>query len=99
MLCRHPRFDDGGLPLSLHLHLQTPLLIQLVTGFQDPWSADDPDDATLDNPAWRYFGWSLMKGKLDWMLLRRLTVVSKDLGNHDYSASDHKLLFADVKWG
>lgn len=67
-------------------------------GFVDPWVADNPDHATLDNPAWRFFGRSLMKGKLDWMLLRRLRVMHKDLTNHDYSASDHKLLWVDVEW-
>jgi hypothetical protein len=37
-----------------------------------------------------------MKGKLDWLLLRRLAVSATDMGNHDYSASDHKWLSADV---
>ena len=40
-----------------------------------------------------------MKGKLDWMLLRDMAVLDKQLANHDFSASDHKLLFVDVEWG
>lgn len=51
---------------------------------------------TLDNPAYRVMGVSLMKGKLDWLLLRRLAVTATGMGNHDYSASDHKWLSADV---
>lgn len=73
-------------------------MIECCAGFQDPWQASNPDHATLDNPAWRWFGWSLMKGKLDWMLLRALTVLDKQLANHDYEASDHKLLYVDVEW-
>lgn len=30
------------------------------------------------------------------MLLRRLMVKAKDMGNHDYTASDHKWLSVDV---
>lgn len=63
-------------------------------GFADPF--DPVETITLDNPSFRLFGFSLMKGKLDWMLLRRLAVKSTAVGNHDYSASDHKWLCADV---
>ncbi len=38
------------------------------------------------------------EGKLDWVLLRRLEVASKGIGNHDYAASDHKWLSADVRF-
>ncbi len=34
----------------------------------------------------------MMKGKLDWALLRRLRVHDKTMGNSDYSLSDHKWL-------
>lgn len=51
---------------------------------------------TLDNPACRVMGVSLMKGKLDWLLLRRLAVAATAIGNHSYAASDHKWLSADV---
>ena len=64
-------------------------------GFSDPF---DPSIVTLDNPAYRYFGISLMKGKLDWLLLRRMKVLQKSIGNHDYSASDHKWLAATVQF-
>ncbi len=63
-------------------------------GFADPF--DTVRDVTLDNPAYRILGFSLMKGKLDWMLLRRMSVSATAMGNHDYSASDHKWLSADV---
>ncbi len=36
-------------------------------------------------------------GKLDWVLLRGCHVVSKRMGNDDYSASDHKWLQVDVR--
>lgn len=66
----------------------------IFAGFMDPFHYDT---VTLDNPAYRYLGFSLMKGKLDWLLLRRMEVLDKSIGNHDYSASDHKWLSATVK--
>jgi hypothetical protein len=66
----------------------------MCLGFEDPF--DPVATITLDNPNFRIFGYGLVKGKLDWVLLRRLTVVTKQVGNHDYSASDHKWLCADV---
>ena len=51
---------------------------------------------TLDNPVYRVWGFSLMKGKLDSVLLRRLSVAATSIGNHNYGASDHKWLVADV---
>ena len=59
-------------------------------GFVDPWCPDR--DWTLDNPKY----WGLMKGKLDWLLLRNLRVVSKSMGNHAFEHSDHKWLCCDV---
>ena len=67
-----------------------------IAGFQDPF--DPVTTVTLDNPAYRYLGYSLMKGKLDWLLLRKMRVLEKDIGNHDYSASDHKWLSANVEF-
>ncbi|PSC72469.1 Endonuclease exonuclease phosphatase domain-containing [Micractinium conductrix] len=55
-----------------------------------------PTTTTLDNPAYRWFGLSLMKGKLDWVLLRRLRAVTTQVGNHSYALSDHKWLAAEV---
>lgn len=63
-------------------------------GFTDPFHHDT---VTLDNPAYRYWIFSLMKGKLDWLLLRKMQVLKTSIGNHDYSASDHKWLCATVK--
>ena len=51
---------------------------------------------TLDNPRYRILAVPLMQGKLDWLLLRRLQVQVTSIGNHDYHASDHKWLCADV---
>lgn len=65
-----------------------------AAGFRDPF--DVRSDVTLDNPKYRVLGRSLMAGKLDWVLLRRLVVRHKELRNHEYAASDHKLLVADV---
>lgn len=69
----------------------------LPAGFADPFHP--VDTITLDNPKFRFFGISLMKGKLDWVLLRRMIVTGTSVGNHDYSASDHKWLCADVTMG
>lgn len=38
-----------------------------------------------------------MKGKLDWLLLRKVQVLDKSIGNHEYTASDHKWLSASIK--
>jgi hypothetical protein len=55
------------------------------------------DESTLDNPQYRLFGISLMQGKLDWLLHRGIAgVASCAIGNHDYAASDHKWLSADL---
>lgn len=84
--------------LNLHLlHLGLPPRVCadiLNPGFEDPF---DPDkDPTLDNPKYRLFGVSLMTGKLDWVLLKNMEVVRKELGNHDYLHSDHKWLMVEV---
>lgn len=63
-------------------------------GFSDPFDART--DITFDHPKYRYFGKHLMTGKFDWVLLRGCQVASKAIGNHDYSASDHKWLLVDV---
>lgn len=60
-------------------------------GFEDPW---DPDkDVTLEaSLPFRM----VVKGKLDWVLAKRLKVSAKDMGNHDYSMADHKWLMIDA---
>ena len=68
--------------------------VTFIAGFSDPFYYNT---VTLDNPAYRYLGFSLMKGKLDWLLLRKMQVLETSTGNHDYAASDHKWLSASVK--
>ena len=63
-------------------------------GFEDPF--DTLETITLDNKEYRFLGLSLMAGKLDWVLLRRLLVKAKAVGNDDYAASDHKWMMVDV---
>ncbi|KAL0097089.1 Endonuclease/exonuclease/phosphatase [Phycomyces blakesleeanus] len=58
-------------------------------GFYDPW---DPEEVTLENPA--YGG--LFKAKLDWTLVRGMSVLKRGRGNLDYKASDHAYLWVDV---
>jgi len=62
-------------------------------GFYDPF--DLQTDITLQSKS--YYG--LFQGKLDWILLRgdSLRVKRSFLENHDYSASDHKLLCVEVE--
>lgn len=56
------------------------------------------EDATLDHPSFRMLGVSLMEGKLDWLLHRGgFEAVDRGMGNHDYSASDHKWLAVDLR--
>src|SRR5690554_584364 len=57
-------------------------------GFYDPFHPRK--DHTLEN----HRGW--FKGKLDWTLLKGFRVLHQTIGNHDYSASDHKYLLLDV---
>ncbi|KAF9422528.1 hypothetical protein BGZ94_008544 [Podila epigama] len=78
------RLWSGFTPLVLH-QARNP-------GFYDPWSARD--DLTLHNP--NFFG--ILKAKLDYTLLMNLRCVSREMGNHDYSASDHKWLLVEVEF-
>lgn len=94
-------FPPGLLGRSTNELLQKwglpPQVCQDITnpGFVDPF--DPSSTVTLDHPAYRYFGFHLMKGKLDWLLLRKMKVLEKSIGNHDYAASDHKYLSAYVQ--
>lgn len=63
--------------------------------FQCPFPASTT--VTLDNPKYKVFGKSLMKGKLDWVLLRRMGVKNKWLRNEGYEWSDHKSMVVDVE--
>jgi hypothetical protein len=69
----------------------------LNPGLFDPFCPTN--DVTLDNPAYRVLGISLMTGKLDWVLLPRgrVEVVAQAMGNHSYSLSDHKWLMVEVR--
>ncbi|KAF9164916.1 hypothetical protein BGX21_000686 [Mortierella sp. AD011] len=85
----HPFFStqrlwSGFTPLVLH-QARNP-------GFYDPWSSCN--DVTLHNP--NFFG--LLKAKLDYTLLMNLKCVGRHVGNHDYSASDHKWLLVEVEF-
>ncbi|RKP05672.1 Endonuclease/exonuclease/phosphatase [Thamnocephalis sphaerospora] len=60
-------------------------------GFWDPWDTDH--DITLHNKA--YFG--IFQGKLDWTLLMGWELDAKRMGNHDYTASDHKWLLLELE--
>mmetsp|Transcript_5423 Transcript_5423/g.13831 ORF Transcript_5423/g.13831 Transcript_5423/m.13831 type:complete len:460 (-) Transcript_5423:125-1504(-) len=65
----------------------------LNPGFVDPF---DVTTTTLEPDFTKFCGYPLMNGKLDWLLLRALEVRHKEIGNHDYSLSDHKWLAAEV---
>ncbi|KAK3812566.1 MAG: hypothetical protein J3R72DRAFT_480713 [Linnemannia gamsii] len=78
------RLWSGFTPLVLH-QARNP-------GFYDPWCARR--DMTLHNP--NFFG--ILKAKLDYTLLRNLRCVGRTMGNHDYSASDHKWLLVEVEF-
>ncbi|KAF9566399.1 hypothetical protein EC968_003774 [Mortierella alpina] len=78
------RLWSGFTPLVLH-QARNP-------GFYDPWCARN--DLTLHNP--NFFG--ILKAKLDYSLLKNLRCVGREMGNHDYSASDHKWLLVEVEF-
>ena len=63
-------------------------------GFACPFVASET--VTLDNPAYRWFGLSLMKGKLDWVLLRRVKWMKKEVGNLKFELSDHRWLLVEA---
>jgi len=65
--------------------------------FYDPYLPGH--DVTLDNPRYALGPIRLMTGKLDWLLLRGLAAFEYGTGNDKYSASDHKLLVAEVRPG
>lgn len=66
----------------------------LNPGFGCPFPASST--VTLDNPTYKVLGVSLMKGKLDWTLLRRCRVHKTDMGNLDFALSDHRWLAVDI---
>ncbi|KAG2483952.1 hypothetical protein HYH03_017198 [Edaphochlamys debaryana] len=76
-----------GLPEAVCRDLVNP-------GYSDPW--DSRHDITFDHVKYRYLGQRLMTGKLDWVLLRHAAVVSRAMGNQEYTASDHKWLAVEV---
>lgn len=63
-------------------------------GFEDPF--DVRKDVTIDLPKYRFLGFHLMTGKLDWVLLKNFKVVQKLIGNDNYDKSDHKWLMVEV---
>lgn len=65
-------------------------------GFACPFKASET--VTLDNPAYKLWGFSFMKGKLDWALLRRFRWVKKQLGNLKYELSDHRWMLVEVQF-
>jgi len=81
MARRIPILLGYGLPEKVLIDARNP-------GFYDPFHPID--DITLVN----YRGWFV--GKLDWVLLRGLGVIHREIGNHDFSASDHKWMLVDV---
>jgi hypothetical protein len=103
----HPPADvvaghgDGAPPHNAYL-LRCGLSLEVARaavnefGFSDPFDPSNRAHATLDNPAYRILGRSLMIGKLDWALLAGATPVTWAAGNDDYAASDHRWLAVDV---
>jgi hypothetical protein len=65
-------------------------------GFSCPFEASKT--VTLDNPTYRFYKYSFMKGKLDWVLLRRLRWTSKQLGNLNYELSDHRWMLVEAQF-
>lgn len=55
----------------------------------------DPFCSTKDTTLHSYMG--CYRGKLDWTLMRGFHVLAKGMDNHDFSASDHKLLYVVVR--
>ncbi|GLC59105.1 Nuclear speckle splicing regulatory protein 1 [Pleodorina starrii] len=64
-------------------------------GYADPFNCRT--DITFDHAKYRFLGHGFMTCKLDWVLLRGCRAVSRRMGNHDYSASDHKWLLVEVE--
>jgi len=64
-------------------------------GFACPF--DGKSTVTLDNPRYKLFGISFMRGKLDWILLRQVAVEALREGNADFALSDHKWLLVEGK--
>lgn len=91
--------DDGGPRFNSYLRrCGLPMAVcqaAVNPGFSDPF--DPCRDITLDNPKYRFLGFHLMTGKLDWVLLKGVQgVVSKKMGNDDYKASDHRWLMVEI---
>ncbi|KAL4443466.1 hypothetical protein ABPG75_011203 [Micractinium tetrahymenae] len=95
--CDHMRFRSIGMDEAMVWHRHVlPVLDTRYAPSGDSNPFDPRLTVTLDNPAYRWFGLSLMKGKLDWVLLRRLRAARQAVGNDGYQLSDHKWLAAEV---
>src|SRR5690606_21052694 len=87
----HPLYCKDHLRIMSFGHSEAEWLYEKVLstdlnpGFYDPFELNE---YTLEG----YFG--LYRGKLDWMLFKGFNVLSKGTDNDDFSASDHKLLYA-----
>lgn len=94
--CAADPADPGKLNAWLARQGVEPATCGAITnpGFSDPW--DPRRDITVDLIKYRWLGLRLMTGKLDWVLLRNCTVVSKAMGNDEYDKSDHKWLMCEV---
>jgi len=87
---KHSKWLEGaGLDVATCKTLVNP-------GFKDPW--DPRRDITIDLIKYRWLGFRLMTGKLDWVLTRNMRVTSKAMGNDEYDKSDHKWLLVEVEF-
>ena len=84
------RSSDGGVNERVQAKAG---LAELADGLCNPGFVD-PFDSYSDVTLRSWYG--MMQGKLDWLLVRHCKVIRIAMGNHDYSASDHKYLMADV---
>lgn len=90
----HATDDTEGLSPLLARHVPRNLSESDARALTNPHFYD-PFCMSKDTSLHKYF--NIFSGKLDWALLRGFHVLAKGMDNHDFKASDHKLLYVVLR--
>lgn len=88
------RCQESGINQNLAHHFPHNLSMRDLKALINPYFYDpfcQSKDTTLHNI------YGIFRGKLDWTLIRGFHTLAKGMDNHDFKASDHKLLFVIVR--
>lgn len=90
----HATHDRTSISSRLAPHVPCNLSESDAQALTNPYFYD-PFCMTKDTSLHKYY--NMFSGKLDWALLRGFHALAKGMDNHEYKASDHKLLYLVVR--